>query len=205
MIKRLPIFLLSLILVLCSLAGCQEQSCEEAVDAFFSAAKSYDHETVASLAETDEGDVFFWGLNDAQFSAYSESITHSPSFRLFYRFCAKKLSYQIKESHIDGDTAAITVECRYVDGHDAILSIYNETLNTMTLRQLEGKLDPNFDYYDETIVNRIAANDENFLTATLMVVCIREEDGWKIRCTEQITEAITACLFPLENKNSEAK
>ncbi len=198
-----PIILLFVLLF--TFSACGELSCEDTVDAFFSAAKNYDHETVASLVKTEDDEVFFWGLNDAQFSTYTDSLAHSPSFRLFYRFCAKKLSYQIKESRVDGDTATLTVDCRYMDGQDAILSIYSETLNTMTLRQMDGTLDKDFDYYDETIVNRIATNNEKYLTATLTVSCVRGKDGWKIVCSEQVTEAITACLFPLKNNNSEAK
>jgi hypothetical protein len=177
------------------MVACKAENPENTIKAFLDAAKEYDHETLLRFVFTDDTDVFFWGLNEKQFLVYSDSLAHSSSFRLFYRFCAKKLSYQIKESHVDGDHATVVVSCQYVNGQDAIYELYNDTLYTMTLKQLNGTLDPNTDYYDATIVERISADNENFLTATVTISCEYTDHGWKVLWNDILTEVITSCLF----------
>lgn len=119
--KTLAVFLVTLFLLSSCSAGTGP---EKSIASLFSAAQKLDTQTIAGLILPTNVEAV--EKMKRVMSPEEEDDIFTKSFRDYFTEAAKKISYKIIESKIDGDKAQISVESHYVDSGPLLSKVFSE-------------------------------------------------------------------------------
>lgn len=154
------------------------------VDEYFKAAKTLD--TVAMekqiLPTNTEG------IEKNKELLQAEDDPFSKLFVDFMKDKAKKMTYSIKETKVDGDKATITVDTKYVDAGPLLKAVFGDLIMKMMGSALSGG-EPSEEEAKTmftTVMNEQTAKfEETFKTKTIQIPVVKKDGKWYI---EQVAE-----------------
>ena len=172
--KKLLSIILAAIFII-SLVGCSSPKPEDVVDTFLKSTQALDIEKMAECMESDiQGD-----LKDITLEDSDESLK---DFMDYFRKNASKMTYEIKDTKVDGDSAVVTVDCKYIDGSEALenafTAVFDEALekafagSEMSEEEIENKL---VEY-----LNNYEAKEDKFATSTVKIDCVKKDNKWYV-------------------------
>lgn len=173
--KNLLVCLLALCLAFV-LAGCGEkQKPEDAVNDFFTGLTRFDtvkmQENVAAAAQSDVEQKELIGEKEQFLTAYFQKN-------------AAKVTYEIKEVQVDGDTAKVQVHCRYVD----MTEMFGQSMAEY-LKQSMGLVLAGHELTDEEastllkgiVTEKIETVPEAFAEKDITLELVKEDKKWKLK------------------------
>ncbi len=172
---------LSVILVLAiilALSACGTKP-ETAVDGYFTAAKAFDPEGMKAMVDPANEEAV---SAIAEFSDGSED-EYTKYFQDYLKESAKKITYTISGSEVDGDTAIVTVECKYIDGGPILSATVAEAFKKMMGIAFSGaeltEEETNQMFLD--IMNEQTESlEETYKETTVKINCIKKDSTWYI-------------------------
>lgn len=180
--KKTLAALLILTLVL-SLSACGAKP-ETAVDQYFTAAKAFDTEGMKAVIDpaNEESVAATADLTKDKEDGYSEY------FQNYLKENAAKITYTISNSEISGDTAKITVDCRYVDGGPILNATITEALQKIIGKAFRGeeftKEETNQMFLD-IMKTQTATLGETYKETSVEIICIKKDRKWYIAKVDQ--------------------
>jgi len=181
-----------IILMLLLLGSCGEAKPEDTVSRFFSAAQKFDAQTmISTLVPSNKDDASL--IRNVTEGSQNEFDKY---FVEYLKGNAKKMTFSVTESKINGDTALVTVKCRYVDGgpvlKGAIGSIYaNEVSFQLSGNSLTQEKEN--EIIKGIIDNQIRLSGEKYVEATIQVNCYKQVDKWYIvDVNEEMYDAVAS-------------
>ena len=171
--KKLISIILAAIFVI-SLVGCSSAKPEDTVNVFLKNTQSLDFEKMLESMNPDSK-----GSLDELEDLESDKTTKC--LMDYYRKNASKMTYEIKNSEIDGDNATVTVNFKYIDGTDLFKEIISKLFEESIYRSFAGN-----DMTDEEmqdlfveVINGYEGEDI-FDTKTVEIYCIKKDNKWYI-------------------------
>lgn len=176
--KKIFNVILILAIVL-SLSACSNQSKPETtVSEFIEAAKMFDFSQMSlkinpsstpskeKISELEEG---------------SEENSYEKYFMDYLKSNAKKITYEIKKSAIDGDNATVTVDFKYVDGGPLLKATIGDVFSQAISMAFAG-VEVNDDEMSQLFVSSMEKQKENisesFTERTVEIKCIKVDNKW---------------------------
>ena len=176
--KSLIILVLSIILL--SLAGCGTVGPEDTVDKYFTATQKLD---LISMAENiapsnnedrDKTTTLFEGEEQEEFQKYALD---------YLKTNARKMTYTITGSEVDGDKAVVTVDCKYVDSGRILKATIGEMFAKLFGQAFSG-VEMTDEETEQMFLNvmeeQIKTFDETFAEVTLNIDLVKMKDTWYI-------------------------
>src|SRR5699024_2501075 len=96
---------------------------------------------------------------------------------------AKKITYEIKESKIDGDNATVAVDFKYVNGGPLLKATFGEYMKEAFASAFTGKEltdEENSEIFISAMEAQSEKMEETFTEKTLNIECVKIEDNWYI-------------------------
>lgn len=180
---------LAVLLVLClclSLTACGAEKPERAVENLLEAIKIYDQATIAKYLTAEE---LVGGTDEVDMD--DEEVFK----RMF-----KKLSYEIKGSSTEGDTATVDVELTAIDMKE-IFGTYVDLVFALTL---ENAFKPEGEALSEeelkakskqVLIDLVGADDAKMVTTTVEFQLEKNEKSWKVKNNEDVADAVTGGMI----------
>lgn len=180
---------LAVLLVLClclSLTACGAEKPERAVENLLEAIKIYDQATIAKYLTAEE---LVGGTDEVDMD--DEEVFK----RMF-----KKLSYEIKGSSTEGDTATVDVELTAIDMKE-IFGTYVDQVFALTL---ENAFKPEGEALSEeelkakskqVLIDLVGADDAKMVTTTVEFQLEKNEKSWKVKNNEDVADAVTGRMI----------
>ncbi|HHW45606.1 MAG TPA: DUF4878 domain-containing protein [Clostridiales bacterium] len=180
---------LAVLLVLClclSLTACGAEKPERAVENLLEAIKIYDQATIAKYLTAEE---LVGGTDEVDMD--DEEVFK----RMF-----KKLSYEIKGSSTEGDTATVDVELTAIDMKE-IFGTYVDQVFALTL---ENAFKPEGEALSEeelkakskqVLIDLVGADDAKMVTTTVEFQLEKNEKSWKVKNNEDVADAVTGGMI----------
>ena len=113
----------------------------------------------------------------------------------YFRENSSKMTYEIKNSEVDGDTAVVTVNFKYIDGtgalKDALSKLFEEAFyqafseDEMSDEEMEDLLVKAINDYDPE-------DGDTFDTKTVEINCIKKDNKWYI---DEISDDLLDVIF----------
>lgn len=185
--KKLFSIILAGILII-SLVGCSSPKPEDTVDTFLTNAQSLDLEKMSESMNPDSEDSLDKIGND-------ESDKTTDCLMDYFRENSSKMTYEIKNSEVDGDTAVVTVNFKYIDGtgalKDALSKLFEEAFyqafseDEMSDEEMEDLLVKAINDYDPE-------DGDTFDTKTVEINCIKKDNKWYI---DEISDDLLDVIF----------
>jgi hypothetical protein len=176
--KKVLCMILTLMFTL-SAAGCaagansSEAKPEEAVKGYFEAAKLMD---TAAMNK-------FVNPKNAVDTTSSASNEYEKMFMDYLKGNTKKVTYSFEGSEVTGETATVTVNCKYVDG----TMLFSETLAEFYTKALDDALNGKELTDEETgkeiikiMKEKQKTVEETFAEKTIKVKCVKIDNKWYI-------------------------
>lgn len=175
--KVFNVFLILAIVL--SVAACSSQpKPETTVSEFIEAAKMFDFDKMSSeinpasspskekISELEEG---------------PEENSYEKYFMDYLKSNAKKITYEIKDSVIDGDNATVTVDFKYVDGGPLIKATIGDVFSQVISMAFAG-VEMNDDEMSQLFVSSMEEQkgniSESFTERTVDLKCIKIDNKW---------------------------
>lgn len=191
-------------LILLSLVGCGGTAAkpDDTVKGFMEAAKTFDFEKMATYINPD---------NIGDLDAVSSDINTNESEKYFMDYLkdqAAKMSYEIKSSQTDGDSATVTVSCKYIDGTPLLKETISEYFVQAFAKAFSGT-----EFTDEdsnNLMKDIMAEkqksiEDTYIEKDVDIKCVKISDKWLIDSVgEDIGNVITANFIAAANEISSA-
>lgn len=191
--KKILAIGLILALVL-AMTGCGSKP-ETAVDNFFAAVKSFDSEGMSKAlapAATDN-----LGLASDYVNETVDPI--AAPFVDYLKDNAKKITYEVTGTKVDGDEATVTVKCKYVDGSSLFNKIVEALFPKIMAAALSGKELTEEDMTQmgvEVLNENIAAATETFTEKTIDIPCVKIDGTWYVKLVgPELVDVISCNLF----------
>lgn len=153
---------------------------ETTVSEFIEASKQFDFEKMSSKinpsSSTDKDMIseLEEGFEEDSFEKY---------FMEYLKQNAKKITYTIVESEVNGDYATITVDFKYVDGGPLLKATLGDVFTQSISKALAGT-EMNDDEMTELFISSMQAQkeiiDEAFVDKEIDIKCIKVDDKWYI-------------------------
>jgi len=176
--KLLVIFVLSIILF--SLAGCGTVGPEDTIDKFFTAAQKLD---LISMAEntapsnTEDRDEILTVFEGEEQEVFPKSVED------YLKTNARKMTYEITGSEVNGDKAVVTVDCKYVDGGRILKATIGELFAKLFGQAFSG-VEMTDEENDQMFLNvmedQIKTLGETFIEVTLNIDLVKMKGTWYI-------------------------
>lgn len=173
--KKLLSIILTAIFVI-SLVGCSSSpKPEDVVDTFLKSTQALDIEKMAECMESDIQD----DLKEITLEDSDESLK---DFMDYFRKNASKMTYEIKEAKVDGDSAVVTVDCKYIDGSEALENAFSEVFDEALERAFNGGEMSESEIQDKLVenLNNYEPEEDTFSTSTVKIDCIKKDNKWYI-------------------------
>ena len=118
-------------------------------------------------------------LKDITLEDSDESLK---DFMDYFRKNASKMTYEIKDTKVDGDSAVVTVDCKYIDGSEALVNAFSEVFNEALERAFNGSEMSESEIQDTLIenLNNYEPEEDTFSTSTVKIDCIKKDNKWYI-------------------------
>jgi len=176
--KLIIIFVLPIILFL--LAGCGTAGPEDTVDKYFTAAQKLDLISMAAYiapSNTEDRDItttLLEGEEQEEFQKYALD---------YLKTNARKMTYSISGSEVNGDKAVVTVDCKYVDSGRILKATVGEMFAKLfgqAFSDVEMTDEENEQMFLNVMEEQIKTFDETFIEVTLNIDLVKMEDTWYI-------------------------
>lgn len=176
--KLIIIFVLPIILFL--LAGCGAAGPEDTVDKYFTAAQKLDLISMAANiapSNTEDRDItstLLEGEEQEEFQKYALD---------YLKTNARKMTYTISGSEVNGDKAVVTVDCKYVDSGRILKATVGEMFAKLFGQAFSGVEmtdEENEQMFLNVMEEQIKTFDETFTDVTLNIDLVKSEDTWYI-------------------------
>lgn len=190
--KKALAMILALMLAF-AFTGCGDKNTPEtAVDNLFTAVKAFDTEAMnGALSAGGQGDL----SGSEEFTETSENSLAAP-FIDYLKGNAQKITYEIESSKVDGDTATVTVKCKYVDGSGLFAEIIQELFTKAMAAAFGGQTltDADMEALTLQILNdKIASAEETFVEKTIDIACVKEDGTWVVKeMNEDLADVLTS-------------
>lgn len=186
-----------------TLSGCGSKP-ETAVDKFFSAVKTYDSEAITKALSPSATD----GLGSAsEYLEISEDPIAAP-FMDYLKGNAAKITYDVTGTKIDGDTAIVTVKCKYVDGSQLFDQIIQELFTKLMTAAFSGQelTEEQMTQIGVDLLNeKLEAATETFTEKTIDIACVNIEDTWYVSTvSDEMADVVSSNLFSAAKELSES-
>lgn len=179
MSRRMTILTI-IMLTLIILSGCStEEKPETVVSEFMDAMKKFDMEAMAEkINPKDSGskeDITRFGQDEEEdFGEY---------FMDYIRDNAKKISYEITDTKIDGDKAVVSLKTKYVDAGPLFQASFGEAMVQSLGVAFSGKElteEEGTELFVSIMKEKSEEIEESFAEKTLDIKCIKIDDQWYI-------------------------
>lgn len=220
--KVIPIALMTIMLF--SLAGCGATKPEATVGKFFTAAKTIDTETMAStivpsntqgimeiknVLKNNQRDLPIavettQGIHEIkEVSTYNQSDLPT-AITDYLKTNAGKMSYKVIGSEINGDKAAVTVKCKYVEGEPLFRTIFSAYIvKAMQFSYDETQLTQERTNHmlAEIMKEQILLSSETIKEITLKVNCVKQDNAWYIsEVTDDMKDVVVSDFVTVANE-----
>lgn len=184
-------------LMLISLTGCGEAKPETTVEKFFTSAQKFDAATMAStIVPTNTKDI-----GDLKEIMSEEQV--SPDQAVLYEYLigymksnAAKMTFKVTGSEINGDTAVVTVDCKYVDAGPVLRAAIGELMKkviSLTLGGTEVTEAQTYQIFADTMKEQEKLVSETYKEDTIKINCIKKDNAWYIsELNDGMKDAITS-------------
>lgn len=150
-------------------------------------------EEILSFSSQETEEVFYWGLDDKAFEAYTYITEELPGTSMFLRYAASHITYDIVK-HKD---SSAEVRFRYLDLSKYVSSVYTIYQAYILTSSLEdNELLPRDEVIDGIIVKMI--NDGyhfEFTTKDVRIDLVEEDGKVKIKSFGELPEIVFGGLF----------
>jgi hypothetical protein len=174
--------LLSLFVVLTisfGLCSCAKQAKpEDTVKNFFEAVKASDSEKMNTYVSQNSGSSL---SSSASTSSGEEKVEKELSN--YFKDNMKKIAYNIKSSEINGNSAIVTVDCKYIDGSSIIKDTVTSYLAKIIAQAITGanvNSSTAENEFEETLSDKIKNTKETFINKTIKINCVKTNNKWYI-------------------------
>lgn len=175
--KKLLCAILALALTF-SVAGCAgaapETKPDEAVKGFFEAAKQFDFAAMNKFVNPDKP------IDESSLNMEDES---EKAFVDYFKENAKKITYSIKGSEVSGDTATVTVDCKYIDGATLFQDVMTEYMEKAMEDALNGKEiseEEATSQMMQLLKDKQASAEPTYIETTIPLKCVKINNQWYI-------------------------
>ena len=176
--KKTISILLILVMFLSLTACSNQQKPETTVSEFIEAAKMFNFEKMASIINPSSSPS---KEKISELEKGSEENSYEKYFMDYLKSNAKKITYEIKDSTIDGDNATVTVDFKYVDGGPLLKSTIGDVFSQVISMAFAG-VEMNDEEMSQLLVSSMEKQKENisetFTERTVNLKCIKIENKW---------------------------
>ncbi|MCF0106457.1 MAG: hypothetical protein HUJ53_06810 [Holdemanella sp.] len=172
---------LCLVFSMAFMTGCSSDP-REVVDQCMKNVQKYDFSTIDSK-ELDET------LNS------DDAITNL--LLDYFKECAAKMEYTIKDSKVDGDKATVSVDATYVDASSLLSQAMTYYLSRALQLAFTGASEEELNQIFVTAFNETKDSYQTkTATCTIQFECTKDKDGWKItNVSNEFYDVITANAY----------
>ncbi|MDP4121352.1 MAG: DUF4878 domain-containing protein [Bacillota bacterium] len=188
--KRLSSVLIALILVFC-LAGCGSSSKPaDTVKGFLDSAKTMDFTKMSTYINPSNSSK----VNDMNTKITSDSV--EKNLLDYLKTQSSKMTYEIKSSNISGNSATVTVNCKYIDGSPFLKEVVAEYVKEAFASAFSGS--QNTDEQTNTLLKNIIGEKQKSVTDTykessIDIKCVKINNIWYIDSFEDsLANAVTS-------------
>ena len=178
--KKISNVSLILVMILSLTACSSQQKPETSVSEFIEAAKMFDFEKMASIINPSSSPI---KEKISELEKGSEENGYEKYFMDYLKLNAKKITYEIKDSTIDGDNATVTVDFKYVDGGPLLKSTIGDVFSQVISMAFAG-VEMNDEEMSQLFVSSMEKQKENisetFTERTVNLKCINIDNKWYI-------------------------
>ena len=152
-----------------------------AVNGFLRAAQSFHLTKMQKFVASDD-------LGDLQTMMATADDPLMTGFRDYFKTNAAQISYSIRETQTTGDTATVTVACKYVDSTAFAQEVVKELLVGSIKDALSGKQVSKEDMA-QRLSTIVAAKQKSaktvFTTETIRIPCVKVHGRWYIATVDE--------------------
>lgn len=194
--KKSLIIALAVVLAI-GLAGCGTKP-ETAIDNFFGAVKNFDSESMTkALAPSTSGDTKELGSMDEYLKSTDDPM--SAPFVDYLKGNAKKITYEITNTKVNGDAATVTVKCKYVDGTQLFDKIIQDLFAKALSSAFSGKEMTQEEMTKmgaDLLKQDIASVKETFVEKTVDIDCVKVDGTWYVKeVNDDLADVVTCNLL----------
>lgn len=195
------------IIVVASLVGCSAPKPESTVSEFIEAGKKFD---IVKMAQT------FNPSNESN-KEIMEDFTREDSesenqyqayFFDYFKENAKKITYQIKNSTIEGDQATVTVDFKYVNGGPLLKATIGEVFTkviAMAFSGVELSDEEMEQMFISTMKNQQNTVEELFIEKTIDIKLVLIDKQWYIdEPSDELLDVFTSNFVSVSNELDES-
>lgn len=194
--KKLFSIILASILVI-SLVGCNNSTNstssaksakpEDAVEVFLKNTENLDFDEMSKDINPDSKDTL---------DELKDMESDDTSLMEYFRKNAPKMTYEIKDSKVDGDNATVTVDFEYIDGtyafEDASSKLVEEVLNQAE-DEKEMTDDETQTFFSDAVNNY--ESEDIFTKKTIEIDCIKKGDKWYVKDINDDLYNVITCNY----------
>jgi len=193
-----------LLVMLFPIVGCSSAQPEDTVHNYFDAAQKINFGAMSRLiAPTNTEDIernttLIEGQQDDPFG-----------FLLDYmKSAASKITYKLVESTINGDSAVVTVDCKYVDSGPILTATIGELFVRMfeqAFNDVEMTEEEKDEIFSTVFQEQIKIFDETFKEVTLNIDLVKIKDTWYVAETsDELLDVVMSGFISAENDISDS-
>lgn len=191
--KRFSSILIVLCLIL-SFAGCSSApKPDETVKGFMDSSKNLDFTKMATFVNPN---------NTKDLNSVQSKINDDPTQKYFVDYIKtrnSKMTYEVKASNVSGDSASVSVYCKYIDSTPLLKAVFSEFLiEAMSLAFSGTELT---DEQTGTMMKKIMDEKQKSITdtfkeSTIDIKCVKINDKWYIdSINDDLFNVITANII----------
>ena len=191
--RTIAVSMLSLAL----LAGCSGAKPESTVEAFFKAGQQLDTEAMAATILSS---------NQEEVTETEELITDDSNDYLveYFKANAEKITYEVTGSEVDGNTAVVTMNAKYVDGAPLMTATVSSVFSKILPLGFSGSelSEEEMDQiYEDTMKEQAEIVPETFTEATLKIDLVKENNQWYItEITDEMVDVVMSGFMLLSSE-----
>ena len=170
------IICLAMTVLLIALSGCSGPMPEQAVTGFLDASKKFDLETMATYLNDVKPEAIQDLLNnqDAEFAKF---------FIDYFKSNASKMSYTINDVMVNGDSAAVTVSIKHIDGAPLLEATVGEAFIQILPLAFSGQQltdEETGRIMTEAMTKQMSLIEDTYIEKTVIIDCIKRDNKWLI-------------------------
>lgn len=177
--KKMSLIIIT-IAMLMAISGCSAQKKPDAmVSEFIGDMKNFNLEEMASKVNPEDES----GREEVTSLFEEEEDEFQKYFLDYMKSNAKKITYEIKESEIDGDSAVVSVKFKYIDGGPLFKATISEYITEAFSLIFSGKEmtdEENSEMFISIMEEQSEIIEDAFVEKTLDIKCINVDDDWYI-------------------------
>lgn len=191
-----------MLLTLMGITGCVSGSPQEIVTTFLNNVIAYDFQAMSETIDRDNQEVVDMVVAMGDESTATDAMTQYVIELM--KSSAAQLNYEILEVQEDGDTASVSVLCRYRDTRPLLAATFSEFMiqninlagsETLTSDQEMGKL------FENILNDKMEEYGDETMEQTIVFSCVKTQGTWKIATLDTtIVNVITSGVFGFANE-----